>query len=96
MSVIFRSFKPDFLLLRQNLKNATEDFKNILLGFQFGGLPSLNSLTSVYNFQDKPWVYAHLRDIREKLGKEKFPLIDQQYFPDHKDMVRTIDITGFL
>jgi len=82
----FRSFKPDFLLLRQNLKNATEDFKNILLGFQFGGLPSLNSLTSVYNFQDKPWVYAHLRDIREKLGKEKFPLIDQQYFPDHKDM----------
>ena len=96
MSVIFRSFKPDFLLLRQNLKNATEDFKNILLGFQFGGLPSLNSLTSVYNFQDKPWVYAHLRDIREKLGKEKFPLIDQQYFPDHKDMVRTRDITGFL
>ena len=96
MCVIFRSFKPDFLLLRQNLKNATEDFKNILLGFQFGGLPSLNSLTSVYNFQDKPWVYAHLRDIREKLGKEKFPLIDQQYFPDHKDMVRTRDITGFL
>jgi len=82
-----RSFKPDLLLIRQNLKNATEDHKNILLGFQFGGVPSINSLTSVYNFQDKPWVYAHLRDIQQKLGIEKFPLINQQYFPDHRDMV---------
>lgn len=81
-----RSFKPDFVLIRQNLRDATEDHKNLLLGFQFGGIPSLNSLASVYNFQDKPWVYAHLRDIQRKLGKERFPLIEQQYFPDHRDM----------
>ena len=85
--LLSRSFKPDFLLIRQNLKNATEDYKNILLGFQYGCVPSLNSLTSVYNFQDKPWVYAHLRDIQRRLGKDRFPLIDQQYFPDHRDMV---------
>ena len=72
------------------------------------GVPSLNSLASVYNFQvshtvmpnqfpiqfviiliqDKPWVFAHLRDIQRELGKEKFPLINQQYFPDHKEMVK--------
>ena len=48
---LFRSFKPDFVLIRQNLRDATEDHKNLLLGFQFGGIPSLNSLASVYNFQ---------------------------------------------
>ena len=75
------------MLVRQNLKNATEDHKNILLGFHYGGVPSLNSLTSIYNFQDKPWVYAHLRDIQLKLGGEKFPLIEQEYYPDHREMV---------
>lgn len=85
-SKLLRSFKPDFVFIQQNLRNATENHKNLLLGFQFGGVPSLNSLSSVYNFQDKPWVFAHLRDIQNELGKEKFPLIDQQYFPDHKEM----------
>ena len=32
-------------------------------------------------------MFAHLRDIQKELGKDKFPLIDQQYFPDHKEMV---------
>ncbi|XP_023330999.1 synapsin [Eurytemora carolleeae] len=81
-----RSFKPDFLLVRQNLKDANEDYKNMLLGLQYGGVPSINTLQSIYNFQDRPWVYAHLVNIQQKLGKENFPLIDQTYFPNHKDM----------
>jgi len=81
-----RVFKPDFLLIRQNLKNATEDYKNVLLGFQYGGVPSINSLRSIYNFQDKPWVYAHMRDIQRDMGVERFPLIEQSYYPDHRDM----------
>ena len=101
----FRTFKPDFLLIRQNLKDATEDYKNVLLGFQYGGVPSINSLQSIYNFQvtfvyqllspkissrqDKPWVYAHLMDIQRSVGKENFPLIEQNYYPDHRDMVGT-------
>ena len=75
------------MLIRQNLKNATEDHKKILLGFQYGGVPSINSLQSIYNFQDKPWVYAHLRDIQLRLGVERFPLIAQEYYPDHREMV---------
>lgn len=47
----FRSFKPDFLLIRQNLRDAGEDNKNLLLGFEFGGIPSVNTLRSVYGFQ---------------------------------------------
>lgn len=80
-------FRPDFLLVRQNLRDAGEDYRHLLLGLQYGGVPSVNSLQSVYNFQDKPWVYAHLADIQRKLGREAFPLIEQHYYPDHRDMV---------
>jgi len=43
--------KPDFLLIRQNLRDAGENYKNLLLGFRYGGVPSVNSIESIYNFQ---------------------------------------------
>ena len=48
---VVRSFKPDFLLVRQNVRDIDEDHRNILLGFQYGNLPSVNTLDSIYNFQ---------------------------------------------
>ena len=50
---VVRSFKPDFLLVRQNVKDANEDYRNLLLGFQYGNVPGVNSLESIYNFQVK-------------------------------------------
>ncbi|XP_018336341.1 synapsin [Agrilus planipennis] len=82
-----RSFRPDFLLVRQNLKDAGEDNKNVLLALKFGGVPSINSLNSIYNFQDKPWVFGHLLQLQRRLGKDAFPLIDQTFYPDHKEMI---------
>jgi len=79
-------FKPDFLLVRQNLRDAGEDYRNLLLGFQYGGLPCINSLESIYNFQDKPWVHAHLLEVQRRLGPDTFPLIHQTYHPDHEHM----------
>jgi len=90
------AFKPDFLLVRQNLKDAGEDNRNLLLGFRYGGIPSINSLESIYNFQDKPWVYSHLLQIQQKLGKEAFPLIDQTFYPNHKEMVKLYSNNGFI
>lgn len=46
-----RTFKPDFLLVRQNLRDGSEDYRGLLLGFQFGEIPSVNTLESIYNFQ---------------------------------------------
>jgi len=48
---VLRSFKPDFILIRQNLRDAGEDYKNLLLGLMYGGVPSVNNLTAIYNFQ---------------------------------------------
>ena len=87
--------------------NVYSNLRNLLLGFRYGGLPSINSLESIYNFQDKPWVYSHLLQvgnhrsemeiicisslqIQQKLGKEAFPLIDQTFYPNHKEMVSRI------
>ncbi|XP_031350499.1 synapsin-like [Photinus pyralis] len=82
-----RSFRPDFLLIRQNLKDAGEDHKRLLLALKFGGVPSINNLNAIYNFQDKPWVFGHLVQLQRRLGKEAFPLIEQTFYPDHKEML---------
>ncbi|UYV70320.1 SYN3 [Cordylochernes scorpioides] len=81
------SFRPDFLLIRQHFRDALSDYRPLLLGLKYGGVPSVNSLHSLYNFQDKPWVFSQLLQIQRKLGPENFPLIEQVYFPNHKEMV---------
>ncbi|KAK7102040.1 hypothetical protein V1264_020329 [Littorina saxatilis] len=86
---VVRSFKPDFLLIRQHVRDANEDWRNLLLGFQYGGIPSINSLSSTYNFLDKPWVFAQMIQIQKRLGRDAFPLIEQAYYPNHKEMLIT-------
>jgi len=56
-----RSFRPDFVLIRQSVRGIgpKEDYRNILLGLQFGNVPCVNSLTSIYNFAEKPWVVSY-------------------------------------
>ena len=53
-----RSFKPDFILVRQHAYSMAlgEDYRSLVIGLQYGGLPAVNSLYSVYNFCSKPWV----------------------------------------
>lgn len=46
-----RVFRPNLVLVRQNLRDAGENYKNILFGFMYAGIPSINSLNAIYNFQ---------------------------------------------
>ncbi|XP_042191224.1 synapsin-3 [Callorhinchus milii] len=86
---VVRSFKPDFVLIRQYAYNMAqgEDYRNLIVGLQYGKVPTLNSLQSIYNFCNKPWMFSHLIKIQQSLGAEKFPLIDQTFFPNHKEML---------
>ncbi|KAK1801954.1 hypothetical protein P4O66_022593 [Electrophorus voltai] len=86
---VVRSFKPDSVLIRQHAFSMTEnaDFRNLVIGLQYAGIPSINSLESVYNLCDKPWAFAQLISTHRKLGAEKFPLIGQTFYPNHKEMV---------
>ncbi|XP_074603149.1 synapsin [Brevipalpus obovatus] len=82
-----RSFRPDFLLVRQHVKDSRFDFISTLLGLKYGGLPSINSIHSLYNLVDRPWVYSQLIGIQRRLGRENFPLIEQTYYPSHCEMI---------
>ncbi|XP_029974435.1 synapsin-2a [Salarias fasciatus] len=86
---VIRSFKPDFVLIRQHAFSMTqnEDFRNLIIGLQYGGVPSINSLESIYNLCDKPWAFAQLINTYRKLGADKFPLIEQTFYPNYKEMV---------
>ncbi|KAM9822735.1 synapsin-1 isoform X3 [Syngnathus typhle] len=86
---VTKSFKPDFVLIRQHAFSMDKngDHRNLVIGLQYAGLPSVNSLHSVYNFCDKPWVFAQMSRLHKLLGPEEFPLIDQVYYPNHKEMI---------
>jgi hypothetical protein len=55
-----RSLKPDFVLIRQHAFSMARngDYRSLVIGLQYAGIPSVNSLHSVYNFCDKPWVVS--------------------------------------
>lgn len=86
---VIRSFKPDFLLVRQPVRSmvAGEDFKNLMIGLKYGGVPAINSLHAQYNYMDKAWVFSQLIRIQKRLGYEKFPLIEQTFYPSYAQMV---------
>ncbi|XP_048099239.1 synapsin-1 isoform X2 [Alosa alosa] len=88
---INKSFKPDFVLIRKHAFSMAKngDHRNIVIGLQYAGIPSVNSLHSVYNFCDKPWVFAQMTRLYKQLGPEEFPLIEQVYYPNHKEMITT-------
>uniref|UniRef100_A0A3B3C3Q2 Synapsin-1 n=1 Tax=Oryzias melastigma TaxID=30732 RepID=A0A3B3C3Q2_ORYME len=83
---VTKSFKPDFVLIRQHAFSMDKngDHRNMVIGLQYAGVQSVNSLHSVYNFCDKPWVMSRLH---KQLGPEEFPLIEQVYYPNHKEMI---------
>ncbi|XP_056590973.1 synapsin-2b isoform X1 [Triplophysa dalaica] len=86
---VVRSFKPDFVLVRQHAFSMAqnEDFRNIIIGLQYAGIPSVNSLESIYNLCDKPWAFSQLINTYMRLGPDKFPLIDQTFYSNYRDMI---------
>ncbi|CAF1537409.1 unnamed protein product [Didymodactylos carnosus] len=86
-----RMFQPDFLLIRSEVRGVkpSQDYRNILYGFEYADIPSINSLTSIYNFCERPLIYAQLLKIHKRLGQTQFPLIQQYYYPVHEEMLIT-------
>ncbi|VDK41228.1 unnamed protein product [Taenia asiatica] len=51
-----RTFKPDFVLIRQGLGAATQHYENLITGLLFGAVPCMNSVEAVYNMRNKAWL----------------------------------------
>lgn len=64
-----RSFRPDFVLVRQHAFSMAqnEDFRNLIIGLQYAGIPSVNSLDSIYNLCDKPWAVSNFNNTNLQL-----------------------------
>ncbi|XP_054883516.1 synapsin-2b [Poeciliopsis prolifica] len=88
---VIRSFRPDFVLVRQHAFSMAqnEDFRNLIIGLQYAGIPSVNTLDSIYNLCDKPWAFSQLINNQKRLGSDKFPLINQTFYPNYRDMITT-------
>uniref|UniRef100_A0A3B3WIG7 Synapsin-1 n=1 Tax=Poecilia mexicana TaxID=48701 RepID=A0A3B3WIG7_9TELE len=88
---VVRSFRPDFVLVRQHAFSMAqnEDFRNLIIGLQYAGVPSVNTLDSIYNLCDKPWAFSQLINNQKRLGSDKFPLINQTFYPNYRDMITT-------
>jgi len=81
--------RPDFVLIRNQARGAvpSSDARRILYGLMTANVPSINSLFSMYMHLERPIMYAGLRRVQKKLGRDDFPLIDQTYFSGHKEMI---------
>eukprot|EP01084_Bolivina_argentea_P262850 444678_1 len=70
-------FKPDFLLIRSLPTNIHGyNFKNILMGFMFANIPSINSLHSIFMTMERCLVYSALNKLNN------LPLIEMSYHPN--------------
>jgi len=80
---------PDFLLVRNETRDATgdQDARNALFGLMFAGVPSVNSLHSIYMFLERPIVQGELNKLAVRHGHRQFPVVQQSYFADHRTMM---------
>jgi len=83
------TIKPDFLLVRNEVRGGphTDDWRGALYGLMYAGVPSVNSLQSIYSFLERPIVQGELHKIQRRLGVEQFPVIAQSYFATHTAMM---------
>lgn len=80
----YRKFKPDLVLVKKINKN-------LLFGLQYANIPVINSIESIYMNFERPLMFGGLKQIKDKLGQDHFPLIDQTYFANYsfyKDLMQ--------
>uniref|UniRef100_A0A6B2L819 ATP-grasp domain-containing protein n=1 Tax=Arcella intermedia TaxID=1963864 RepID=A0A6B2L819_9EUKA len=89
---IQRNFTVDFVLLRSVTRSIKgQDSRNKLFTLMHGNVPSVNSLMSAYVCLERATVFGALKGIQQKLGNQKFPLISQTLYGEHRSMLITPD-----
>lgn len=80
---------PDFIIVRNQPRGPTPDCdrRNQLFGLMNAGIPSINSLESIYMNLERPIVNAALKKIQKRVGAESFPLIPMTFYSSSKEMV---------
>ena len=87
----FRTYQPDFLLIRSLSRTIGpgSDHRNTMYGFMVSQTPSINSLKSMHFMNERPIMYAELVRLNRKHGQDKFPLIQTYYYDKSQEMIIT-------
>jgi glutathione synthase/RimK-type ligase-like ATP-grasp enzyme len=83
--------QPDFVIARNQVRALTQetDKRSVLYGLMCAGVPSINSLHSIYMNLERPVVYAALAEIERRIGHDAFPLISFNYYSEYKQLMIT-------
>jgi len=78
-----REVIPDFLLIRQYVRGVhSTEWVNMLLGFMIANIPSVNSLTSIFQSTQRAISISELKKIEKRLGHSQFPFVPITYLPN--------------
>jgi len=85
----FRSpmnIRPDFVLIRNEVRMPHFDGRNLLNGFLFADVPSVNSLQSILLNCERPAMQGQLRRLNRLLGDD-FPVVPQHYASSNRSLM---------
>eukprot|EP01012_Entosiphon_sulcatum_P024720 TRINITY_DN2994_c0_g1_i1.p1 TRINITY_DN2994_c0_g1~~TRINITY_DN2994_c0_g1_i1.p1 ORF type:complete len:356 (-),score=75.16 TRINITY_DN2994_c0_g1_i1:12-1079(-) len=80
------TFFPDFVLVRNEVRLPTSDYRSRLYGLMYANIPSVNTLSSIYMFCERPIIQAELNRLNRELGNEVFPIMQQNFFAGHEEL----------
>ncbi len=72
--------------------DVKDDHRNKLFAMMHAGIPSVNSLSSIYFCLDRAPCHSALREIQDRHGWDSFPLIDQSYYANFRTGKFTPDV----
>lgn len=75
-----RGIRPSLLLARNVLCTVTQNHRNTLYGFEYAGVPMMNSFHAQFMNSERAVVVAAMSKLARQLGRENFPLISQAFF----------------
>ena len=90
------TFKPDFVLVRNEVFTPFGDYRNQLFGLMYGGVQGVNSLQSLALFAERALIGAELQRLNKELGPEAFPVVPQCFFAGHEEMMYTQEFPAVL
>lgn len=79
--------QPDFVLVRNEVKQPNFDGRGRLNGLLFADVPAVNSLQSVLLFCERPVVQGQLHRLRKQLGEEAFPVVPSHFCSSSRSLM---------
>lgn len=76
--------RPDFVLVRNEVKTPHFDGKGRLNGLLFADVPAVNSLESILLFCERPAVMGQLHRLHRRMGDAGFPVVPQHFASSHR------------